>query len=62
MNNKIQKLLDQIKEDFPNGCEGMDCDKCPCFTEERDTLERKVCDAVEWQCPHNDMYREDQDP
>lgn len=59
MSDKIQKLLDQIRRDFPNGCEGQDCNHCPLYSEEPNTLIRKLCDAVEWQCPHNDEYRQE---
>lgn len=29
MKDKIQALLDQIKRDFPDGCDERDCSTCP---------------------------------
>jgi len=52
MRDKIQKLLDQIRRDFPNGCEDLDCSDCPLELHEPATLDEKVCTMLEWQFEH----------
>ena len=44
MKDQIQKLLDQIKRDFPNGCDSMDCKDCP--LDRGDAVAVQVCDML----------------
>jgi hypothetical protein len=43
---KIQELLDQIDEDFPNGCDLLDCDDCQLNHATNGTMEQKVCELM----------------
>ena len=43
MKDKIQKLLDQIKRDFPDGCSGVICGECCCNGAECNTVEWYLC-------------------
>lgn len=45
MKEKIQKLLDQIKRDFPDGCTGLECSDCPLLTT-KGGVQSHLCDAI----------------
>ena len=53
MRDKIEKLLEQIKRDFPDGCAELDCvfDDCPLNTNEN-TLKHELCKLLKWQRRH----------
>jgi len=47
MNDKIEKLLEQIKKDFPVGCDGILCENCPLDNHSDDgTPESAVCEML----------------
>lgn len=47
MKDEIQKLMDQIKETFPKGCDGFDCDDCPLSEGTEDDGREGLCDAIQ---------------
>jgi hypothetical protein len=46
MKDKIQRLLDQIKRDFPDGCDGLECKDCPLLAGINDPRQG-LCDAIQ---------------
>ena len=47
---KILKLIEYIKEEFPAGCGcgyGIDCKNCPLSKVDEHTIEGAVCDLLE---------------
>ena len=46
MKDKIEKLLEQIKRDFPDGCAGLDCKDCP-LGGHIDDVENGLCRAIQ---------------
>ena len=51
MNNKIQKLIDHIKEEFPDGCghpnNEYDChEECPLYQSKAYSREHKICEFL----------------
>lgn len=52
MSEKIQKLLDQINRDFPDGCTGIDCDDCPLNLSASGDVGTDLCDLLESMCKY----------
>ena len=45
---KIENLVNHIKNEFPNGCEEINCRDCPINGYKRGTVEHSVCVALGW--------------
>lgn len=43
---KIAALVEQIKTEFPNGCRGIDCDKCILRLATARSTENAVCELL----------------
>ena len=45
MRDKIEKLLAQIQQDFPDGCRGMNCTTCP-LRSQRNGVKHHLCQTL----------------